>query len=95
MVDGTTKVFYRKNSPRLNEEILNYLLNDYEPIQNTIKAGKTTFLTYHSEYKQDGKLFRGHSNFNKEGPWNDWVMIRWERDGNYKQDKNELKNAMS
>ena len=93
MVDGTTKVFYKKNSPRLNEETLNYLLNDYEPIQDTIKAGKTTFLTYHSEFKKDGKVFRGHNNFQKEGPWNDWVMIRWERDGNYKQDKNELKKC--
>ena len=52
MVDGTKKVFFKKNSPRLNEETLNYLLNDYEPIQDTIKAGKTTFLTYHSEFNQ-------------------------------------------
>ena len=77
----------------LNEETLNYLVSDYEPIQNTIKAGKTTFLSYYSEYKKDNKVFRAHSNYKKEGAWNDWVMIRWKRDGNFKQKKEELKEC--
>ena len=42
-------------------------------------------LNYTSEYKRNGKIFRGHSNYKKQGKWHDWVMIRWELDGTAEQ----------
>jgi hypothetical protein len=32
-----------------------------------------------SEYKRGNNLFRAHCNYRNNGPWYDWVMIRWEK----------------
>ena len=70
---------------RLPENVLHYILNDYEPIQETMKEKKQANLNFSSEYKRNGEIFRGHSNYKKQGKWHDWVMIRWELDGTAEQ----------
>ena len=47
----------------------------------SMKEKKHANLNYSSEYKRNGKIFRDHSNYKKQGKWYDWVMIRWESDG--------------
>ena len=40
------QVFYLKNSMRLPENVLHYILNDYEPIQETMKENKQANLNF-------------------------------------------------
>ena len=35
-----------------------------------------------TEYKRAGTIFRGHPNYRQDGPWYDWVMLRWARENN-------------
>ena len=35
-----------------------------------------------TEYKRAGAIFRGHANYRHNGPWYDWVMLRWAREDN-------------
>jgi hypothetical protein len=34
-------------------------------------------VNFYSEYKRNEQLFRCHPNYRSEGPWHDWVMVRW------------------
>jgi hypothetical protein len=38
-------------------------------------------ISIHSEYKRNGCLLRAHSNYRGTGPWNDWVVFRWQKAG--------------
>jgi hypothetical protein len=35
-----------------------------------------------TEYKRAGTIFRAHANYRHNGPWYDWVMLRWAREDN-------------
>jgi hypothetical protein len=35
-----------------------------------------------TEYKQAGTIFCGHADYCHNGPWYDWVMLRWAREDN-------------
>jgi hypothetical protein len=34
-----------------------------------------------TEYSRGGSLFRAHPNYRQLGPWYDWAMIRWAKEG--------------
>ena len=76
--NGKRIAIYTTNSMKLCKEALHYIVNEYPYIQDTINAGKNTNLFYFSEYKQNNQLICCHYNYRSEGPWYDWVMIRWE-----------------
>ncbi len=40
-----------------------------------------------AEYTRGGVVFRAHPNYRKKGPWYDWAMFRWAKEGG-KKDKN-------
>ena len=69
----------------LSDETLNFLTNEYGPIQETINGDEYIELNYFSEYKRKNKVFRAHPNYKQEGKWYDWVMIRWGKDPNVEQ----------
>ena len=33
-----------------------------------------------SEYRRKNTIFRCHPDYRKEGPWKDWIMLKWEED---------------
>ena len=70
------------------------IIDKYPPIQESFESGKNVFLSYYSEYKKNNGLFRAHFNYRSEGPWYDWVMIRWESNSKRRQAKVNYKNAM-
>jgi hypothetical protein len=35
-----------------------------------------------TEYKRAGTIFCGHADYRHNGPWYDWVMLRWAREDN-------------
>ena len=84
---------YTTKSLKLNKEALHYIVNDYPYIQEPVKAGENTYLSYYSKYMQNNQLIYCHCNYRSEGPWYDWVMIRWEP--NYKQNKQRKIGRMS
>jgi hypothetical protein len=46
-----------------------------------------------TDYVRDGVIFRGHPNYRSEGPWNDWVMLQFERsEHDNRQDKKKAKD---
>ena len=77
--NGIRIAIYTTDSMKLCKEALHYIVNEYPYIQNnTVKAGDYTYLSYFSEYMQNNQLICCHCNYRSEGPWYDWVMIRWE-----------------
>ena len=60
----------------MSTETLDYIVNGYcvDLEMNTCS------LDYWSEHIKDGTLYRAHIDYRKQGPWYDWVMIRWEPD---------------
>jgi hypothetical protein len=70
---------------RLHEGAGQFLANHFgtQPACNDVvdKKGNACHLIVHvtSEYKRGNILFRAHSNYRNNGPWYDWVMIRWEK----------------
>ena len=79
---------------KLCKEALHYIVNEYPYIQDTVNAGDYTYLSYFSEYKQNNQLIHCHYNYRSEGPWYDWVMIRWEPNDKITQAKENWKNVM-
>ena len=43
-----------------------------------------------AEYTRGGVLFRAHPNYRQKGPWYDWAMFRWAKEGGTR-DKNQSK----
>ena len=74
--NGKKIAIYISNSMKLSKVALHYIVNDYAYIQETVKAGENTYLSYFSEYKQNNQLFFCHCNYRDQGLWYDWVMIR-------------------
>ena len=40
-----------------------------------------------TEYVREKTIFRGDANYRQQGPWYDWVMLRWERENNQRYAK--------
>ena len=80
IIDETKMAFYEENSMKIPGDALNFIVNEYEPIQESINSEEYIDLKYFSEYKKNNKIFRAHPNYKQEGKWYDWVMIRWEKD---------------
>ena len=55
------------------DEYVNEFVRDDSEVEN-----RTLRLTFFSEYKQNGIVYRAHNDFRKSGPWYDWVMVRWD-----------------
>ena len=85
-----TKLPIMKNNSGAKNDVLQYIVDDYSPIQESFEPGKNVFLSYFSEYKINNNLFRAHCNYRSEGPWYDWVMIRWESNSRTKQAKKSI-----
>ena len=83
--NGTKMTFYIKGNMRLSDDALDFILNNYEPIQEAINTEEYIDLKYFSEYKRDNELLRAHPNYKQEREWYNWVMIRWEPDLRTKQ----------
>jgi hypothetical protein len=39
-------------------------------------------LFLNTDYRRAGTIFRGHANYRTNGPWYNWVMLRWAREDN-------------
>ena len=91
--DGNKLAYYEKETLELRNDVLEYLIDKYPPIQESFNPGKNVFLSYFSEYKKNNDLFRAHFNYRSEGPWYDWVMIRWESNSRTKQAKSQLQEC--
>ena len=52
--------------------------------------------SYHTflNTRNNNNLFRAHCNNRGQGPWYDWVMIRWESNSKRRQAKVNYKNVM-
>ena len=74
--DGNKLAYYEKATLELRNDVLEYIVDTYSPIQESFESGKNVFLSYFSEYKKNNDLFRAHCNYRSEGPWYDWVMMR-------------------
>ena len=66
----------------LEDVAMEYIVEDY--IKNIWSISPTDppsshLLNYFSEYIYNGTTYRSHSNYRGNGPWYDWVMIRWKR----------------
>ena len=62
-----TKWLSMKKSMQLPDDALNFIVNEYEPIQEAINTEDYIDLTYFSKYKRNNKLFRAHPNYRQEG----------------------------
>ena len=47
-----------------------------------LAPNKSHTLTLYTEYNRNDVVFRAHPNYQGDGPWNDWVNIKWEGDNN-------------
>ena len=67
-------------------EFLQAYYREYQPPGSgpEFPGGPSVFPGVHlgTEYKRTGTIFRGHADYRHEGPWYDWVMLRWEREDN-------------
>ena len=75
--------FYTNQNLRLSNETLDYIVNGYCVDLELNKCS----IDYWSEHIKDGTLYRAHTDYRKQGPWYDWVMIKWEPDGKTIQTK--------
>ena len=67
--DGNKVAYYEKATLELRKDVLQYIVDNYLPIQESFKSGKIVFLSYFSAYKKNNDLFRAHCNYRNEGPW--------------------------
>jgi len=58
---------------------LAYITDSYITAIHPEAWGDVT-VNFYSEIKKDGQIYRAHSNYQNNGPWMDWVMIRWDQD---------------
>ena len=67
IIDETKMAFYEQNSMKIPDDVLNFIVNEYEPIQESINSEEYIELKYFSEYKRNNKIFRAHPNYKQEG----------------------------
>jgi hypothetical protein len=70
-------------------EMLEFLVQHYASLPGSqyprIGPGLKSYhrLVYLStEYRRSGAIFCGHANYRSQGPWYNWVMLRWARQDN-------------
>ena len=90
MQNNNRVAFYTNQNLKLSTEILDYIVNGYcvDLEMNTCS------LDYWSEHVKDGTLYRAHIDYRKQGPWYDWVMIRWEPDKKLSNQSKKDKSAI-
>ena len=54
--NGERIEFYITNSMKLSKETIHYIVNNYLYIQENLKAGEITYLSYFSECKQNNQI---------------------------------------
>ena len=91
--EGNKVAYYEKANLELRNDVLEYIIDNYPPIQESFEPGKNVFVSYFFEHKKNNDLFRAHCNHRSEGPWYDWVMIRWESNSRTKQAKSQLQEC--
>ena len=50
--DGNKVEYYEKATLELRNDVLEYIIDNYSPIQESFEPGKNVFLSYFSEYKK-------------------------------------------
>lgn len=59
-------------------DVIRFLIGSAETNGEVI--GEVHILTLFTEYRRDDSIFRSHPQYRSEGPWYDWVMLRWEKE---------------
>ena len=54
--DGNKVAYYEKANLELRNDLLEYIIDYYPPIQESLNPGKNVFLSYFSEYKKNNDL---------------------------------------
>ena len=70
---------------QLQPGIVDHLQQQYT---DTLADSEVSFSIF-TELYVNGDLYRAHPNYQQRGPWNDWVIVRWER----QEDQHHLPNA--
>ena len=71
-----------KRHHHFSTDMIEFLQGHYgafPPISETLEPPAVRLGT---ECKRAGTIFRGHANYRQDGPWYDWVMLRWARENN-------------
>ena len=84
--------YYSSGKMKLSHAALAYITDSYITEINPDVTGDVTF-DYYSEIRKDGNIYRAHSNYRQNGPWMDWVMIRWDHDENVPWSISEAKEC--
>ena len=56
VIDETEMAFYEQNSMKIPDDALNFIVNEYEPIQKAINTEDYIDLKYFSRYKRNNKI---------------------------------------
>ncbi len=80
---------YEFEGPQSNHfgmEFIQFLVGHYAALlrvsNNDGHSGLYQRLFISTEYVREKTIFRGDANYRLQGPWYDWVMLRWEREDN-------------
>ena len=84
-VKGNGTAYGQVGTLTLSPLVLEYIVKEYfvklKHVTSHNERSKYV-LNYFSEYNHNGNLYRSHSNYRGNGPWYDWVIIRWKRTRN-------------
>ncbi len=74
-------------SNHFGTEFIQFLVGHYGALPGVSKGGVGVECLHHrlfvsTEYVREKTIFRGDANYRLQGPWYDWVMLRWEREDN-------------
>ena len=86
----TDKPTYEIQSPQSNHfgiEFKQFLTGHYGAFPGVSNGVHGEECLHHrlfvsTEYVREKTIFRGDANYRQQGPWYDWVMLRWERENN-------------
>jgi hypothetical protein len=77
-------IYFKQTKKLFSVEMIQFLIHHYagEPASENplIGPGGRQFhgrLFLSTEYKWAGTIFRGHADYRHNGPWYNWVMLRW------------------
>jgi hypothetical protein len=87
---GTDEPTHTIQSPQSNHfgtEFIQFMVGHYGAIPSVSNGVHREECMHHrlfvsTEYVREKTIFRGDANYRQQGPWYDWVMLRWEREDN-------------
>ena len=86
-INGTKQALYtqpKKGILYIDEQCVKYIVDSYCQLE----INESMDLFYFSEYRKDGQIYRAHTDYRQQGPWHDWVMVRWEAEtGSFQPDE--------